>query len=63
MEEVIIAGTLSLILAKPKYRDDILFKFNNDIYVEGLKEMVDLEIEYEPQVVVKRDYDYFPVTS
>lgn len=60
MEEVIIAGTLSLILAKPKYRDDISFKFNNDIYVKGLKEMVDLEIEYEPPAVIERDYDYFP---
>ncbi len=63
MEEVIIAGTLSLILAKPKYRDTNLFKFNNDIYVKGLKEMAELEIDYEPQSVAKRDYDYFPETT
>ena len=60
MKEIIIAGTLSLIYANPKYRDMNLFKFNNDIYVKGLKEMIDLEIEYSPPAVAKRDYDYFP---
>ena len=63
MEEVIIAGTLSLILAKPQYRDDVSFKFNNDIYLEGLERMVDLEIEHSPPADVERDYDYFPETT
>ena len=63
MEEIIIAGTLSLIFAKKKYRDDNSFKFNNDIYTEGLEKMVNLELQYEPEKEVERDYDYFPETT
>ena len=60
MEETIISGTLSYLLATPEFKDEDLFAMNKDAYDAGLKAISEQELERSPNAVHERDYDYFP---
>lgn len=63
MEETIISGTLSYLLAKPQFKDSDLFAMNKEAYDAGIKAISEQELERSPNAAHERDYDYFPPTT
>ncbi|MDD5229867.1 MAG: hypothetical protein PHC43_00905 [Candidatus Marinimicrobia bacterium] len=58
LEELLIAGTMSYLLARPQYKDPDLFKVNQDAYLQGLADLNNVEAKRYPTTRHSLDYIY-----